>query len=378
MKGIKTCDLFCSVVDNYGDIGIASRLARQLRDEHGLQVRLWVDDLQTFNQLHTAILIELETQDWAGVEVRRWAASLPDVIPHDLVIEAFACELPESFLRAMAARPLKPVWVNLEYLSAESWVENCHGLPSPHPRLPLIKYFFFPGYTQATGGLLREKGLIETMRDFQNDSGALSKFWQKLAIPMPLKGETRVSLFAYENPSLPSLLECFARNDNPVTCLLPMGKALRPALDFIGVASASAGDRFQHGNLTLQVLPFLPQSYYDHLLWACDINIVRGEDSFVRAQFAGRPVLWQAYVQEGDTHEKKVEAWLDLYLTGADPAITERVQSLFLAWNKGGAVPSDSLKIMANCSTRAHSWANHLANLPSLSEALVKFAINKV
>ncbi len=40
-----TCDIFCAVVDNYGDIGVCWRLARQLAHEHGMTVRLWVDDL---------------------------------------------------------------------------------------------------------------------------------------------------------------------------------------------------------------------------------------------------------------------------------------------------------------------------------------------
>jgi uncharacterized repeat protein (TIGR03837 family) len=378
MKEIHTCDIFCSVVDNYGDIGIASRLARQLLDEQGLQVRLWVDDLQVFNQLHNDISIQLESQDWRGVEVRRWTASLPQVIPCDLVIEAFACELPESFLRAMVARPVKPVWINLEYLSAESWVVGCHGLPSPHPRSPLSKYFFFPGYSHATGGLLREGSLLARIQTFQRDPGSQSAFWKGLAVPVPKQGETKVSLFAYENHAIPSLLGSFARHQGAVTCFLPIGKALVPALDFLGKDSAEAGECFREGNLTLRILPFLSQGDYDRLLWACDVNIVRGEDSFIRAQFAGRPVLWQAYVQEDDAHEKKVEAWLDLYLEGIDPCLAEDMRKLFSAWNRQKAVPRNVLEIITGCSRHARAWASHLAGLPSLSETLVKFAISKV
>ncbi len=378
MKRIQTCDLFCTVVDNYGDIGIAARLARQLHQEQGLQVRLWVDDLQTFSRLHPDIAPQAETQDWHGVEVRRWAATFDEIVPHDLVIEAFACELPESFLQAMAVQPVKPVWLNLDYLSAEPWVEGCHGLASPHPRLPLVRYFFFPGYTRATGGLLRERGLIEAVQAFQLDATARAIFWQQMNLPLPVAGELRLSLFAYENPAIPALLKSLADHTSPVSCLLPESKALAPALAYFGQSQAQAGDRFERGSLSLHVLPFLAQQQYDRLLWACDLNIVRGEDSFVRAQFAGRPVLWQAYVQEGDAHGKKVQAWLDRYLDGASPRLAARLQDLFLAWNQGDSPAPAWLESLSGWQAHAHRWADRLAALPSLSDALVKFATNKL
>jgi uncharacterized repeat protein (TIGR03837 family) len=374
VKRIQSCDLFCTVVDNYGDIGIASRLVRQLHDEQGLQVRLWIDDLGAFKEMHPAISINMDVQDWYGVQVRHWVKPLPEVTPFDLVVEAFACELPESFLHAMAARSVNPVWINLDYLTAEAWADGCHGLPSPHPRLPLTKYFFFPGYTSATGGLLRERGLIEAILDFQLDSLAQAAFWRSLNIPAPEKDETRVSLFAYENPAIPSLLESFVRHDCPVTCLLPMGKALRPALDFLGRSHGHVWECYEQGNLRVRLLPFLTQDKYDSLLWACDVNIVRGEDSFVRAQFAGRSLLWQAYTQEGGTHEKKVRAWLDLYLVGVPSRLAKEIQDLFIAWNRGAAVPGNMLEIMEECRDHARSWADHLGCLPSLSESLVMFA----
>ncbi len=378
MKGIHTCDLFCAVVDNYGDIGVAARLARQLHDEQGLQVRLWVDDLHTFNQLRPDIAPDAERQDWQGIEVRRWTGPLTEVAPHDLVIEAFACELPEAFLGAMATRQVKPVWLNLEYLSAEHWVEGCHGLASPHPRLPLVRYFYFPGYTPATGGLLRERGLMEIVRAFQLDDIARVEFWRQLNLPIPAVGELRVSLFSYENAAIAELLEGLAEHSNQVSCILPESKALGPALKYFGKGEAQAGDCITRGNLNLRVLPFLGQVQYDRLLWACDLNIVRGEDSFVRAQFAGRPVLWQAYVQEGDTHGKKVRAWLDRYLEGVSAPLASQVQELYLAWNHGRPLDLACLESLSAWKGHACDWASRLAALPSLSEGLVKFSSNKL
>ncbi len=145
---IQSCDIFCTVVDNFGDIGVCWRLARQLSQEHGHAVRLWVDDLGSFARLAPEIDPARACQHLGGVEVRRWDASpgapFEPLPPHDLVIEAFACHLPEPFLAAMAAAPRPPVWINLEYLSAEAWVSEHHALSSPHPKLPLGEVLLLP------------------------------------------------------------------------------------------------------------------------------------------------------------------------------------------------------------------------------------------
>jgi uncharacterized repeat protein (TIGR03837 family) len=168
--GITRCDIFCNVIDNYGDIGVCWRLARQLGNEHGLAVRLWVDDLNSLAKLCPEADAALERQRCRGVEVYLWRKGFPDVQQADVVIEAFACKLPQGYLEAMAAHEHKPVWINLEYLSAEDWVGGCHKLPSPHPSLPLTKYFFFPGFTPKTGGLLLERDLLARRDAFQNDT----------------------------------------------------------------------------------------------------------------------------------------------------------------------------------------------------------------
>ena len=41
-------DVFCRVIDNFGDIGVCWRLARQLAGDFALHVRLWVDDFDSF------------------------------------------------------------------------------------------------------------------------------------------------------------------------------------------------------------------------------------------------------------------------------------------------------------------------------------------
>src|SRR3990167_4247188 len=121
MPSMRSWDIFCTVIDNYGDIGVCWRLARQLAAEHGLAVRLWVEDLNSLQPLSPEVDPLREAQSCRGVEVRRWPADFPATYPADVVIETFACELPERYQAAMAQREQKPVWINLEYLSAASW-----------------------------------------------------------------------------------------------------------------------------------------------------------------------------------------------------------------------------------------------------------------
>jgi uncharacterized repeat protein (TIGR03837 family) len=335
LKNSLTCDIFCTVVDNYGDIGVCWRLARQLANEHGMAVRLWVDDLASFRKLCPQIVAGLAMQLQRGVEIRHWGIPFAEVIPAQFVIEAFACELPERYVQAMASLEHKPLWLNLEYLSAEDWVAGCHGLPSPHPRLPLVKYFFFPGFTGETGGLLLERDLLARRDAFQADSTDQERYWQSLAVPPRISGETRVSLFSYENPVVADLLAVWAAGAQATTCLVPEGRVLPQVASFFGQSQLVAGDVMQQGNLRVHVLPFVEQEEYDKLLWACDINFVRGEDSCVRAQWAGKPFVWHIYPQHDGVHMKKLQALLDLYSHGLEAQCAQALRELWMHWNAG-------------------------------------------
>jgi uncharacterized repeat protein (TIGR03837 family) len=342
----ESCDIFCNVVDNYGDIGVCWRLARQLANEHGLAVRLWVDDLASFQRLCPDADTALDLQRCLGVEIRHWTADFPAIKTADLVIEAFACTLPEPYVTAMAALQRKPVWINLEYLSAEDWVEGCHKLPSPHPNLPLIKYFFFPGFTERTGGLLLERDLLARRDAFQSDVVAQQRYWRSLGVPERVEGELRVSLFGYENEAMEALLGCWEQGDQLVTCLLPEGRSLPQVAAYFGMQAGRAGDIWQRGKLRVHVMPFVEQERYDELLWACDINFVRGEDSCVRAQWAAKPFIWQIYPQHDGVHLVKLEALRLRYTAALPPAASQAVKDLWLAWNGGQGIAAAWLQFV--------------------------------
>ena len=361
-------DIFCCVVDNFGDIGVTWRLARQLKQEgalptHGneVQVRLWVDDLASFARICPGLDPALDSQWVDGIHIQHWHDTLPaDTLPAKVVIEAFACQLPAPFIERMAeqmaSQPKPPCWINLEYLSAESWVEDCHALASPQRvgNQSLNKYFFFPGFTARTGGLLCERGLIVERERWQQDEAGLAAYWASLGLPPKQEHELRVSLFTYESPALTSLVESWCQSATPVTLLLPLGRSLQDVLRGAGLESAittaKAGDLLHSGNLTIKLLPMTDQAGYDRLLWSCDLNLVRGEDSFVRAQWAARPFLWHIYPQEEQAHMVKLDGFLDHYLAKLPTATGQWLRGFSHALNQG-----------ENCRDWWAQWPEHAA-----------------
>jgi len=384
MRKTARWDIFCRIVDNYGDAGVCWRLARQLAAEFGIAVRLLVNDLHPLQRICPEIDSNLTLQYIQNVKVLRWAEPFPDIAPADVVIEAFGCELPRRYVAAMAAASPRlsdiegktdRVWINLEYLSAEQWVEGCHGLASPHPSLPLIKYFFFPGFTAATGGLLREAGLFALRDAPRADPAGL---WRELGIASPAQNETTVSMFCYDNAPVSNLLEAWAGSIPPVRCLLPEGTASVSAAGWAGTSRFAAGDSIQRGNLTLQIIPFMSQENYDRLLWACDCNFVRGEDSFVRAQWAARPIIWQIYPQQENVHLIKLEAFLDLYCQGLAEPAADAVRAFHRGWNNNEQPDWNHFwKYRDVLQQHAKAWAERLAQIPDLASSLVNFCRNR-
>lgn len=369
------------MVDNYGDIGVCWRLARQLAAEHDLDVRLWVDDLASLHKICAEINPGLTRQTARRVDVWHWSVPFPVARPAEVVIEAFGCELPAGYVAAMAALARKPVWVNLEYLSAENWVDGCHVLPSPHPRLPLTKYFFFPGFSPATGGLLAERGLLQRRAAFRNDSQRLARFWHSIGLPSPDAGEARVSLFGYENAALPGLLDAWGNGASRVTCLVPEGRMVEGVAAYFGRRKVACGELLQRGKLAVRVLPFMEQEHYDYLLWACDCNFVRGEDSFVRAQWAAQLFVWHIYPQGEDAHWVKLHAFLERYCSALPGAAALALRDLWEAWNRGegaGEAWPAFWRQREVLGRHAGHWADAQMRHGDLAANLVQFCWKKI
>ena len=378
---MRSWDIFCTVVDNYGDIGVCWRLARQLVAERGLRVRLWVDNLASLARICPDITPGRDSQYNHGVEVRWWREPFPAVESADVVVEAFACDPPASYVAAMVAKQPKPAWINLEYLSAEDWVRGCHVLPSPHPTLPLVKHFFFPGFVAGTGGLLREGGLAQARARFQRSAAEQAQFWADLGLAAPRAGELQVSLFCYPHAGINALLRAWAAGGTQIRCLVPEGTATAALSAFFETESLAPGAILRKAGLEVRIFPFLDQDLYDRLLWACDFNLVRGEDSFVRGQWAAQPLLWQAYPQQAGAHWPKLQAFLALYGEGLPPEIAAAVTRMWQAWNKGDAAEVEAAwpnfwEHRLELHEHARRWAAQLAGIGDLANNLAQFCEN--
>ena len=344
-------DIFCRVIDNHGDIGVCWRLACDLA-ARGKQVSLWVDD--------ASALAWMAPGGAPGVSVLPWPEAAPDAEPGDVVVEAFGCELPSFVVERMAKRQHTPVWINLEYLSAEAFVERSHGLRSPQAG-GLHKWFFYPGFTPRTGGLIRENDLLLRQQGFEVDA------WLRSHGLVRQADEQIVSLFCYEQPALPALLEQLSQR--PTLLLATAGHAARQVEHLLGPS-------LERGRLKARLLPTLPQTDYDHLLWASDLNFVRGEDSFVRAQWAGKPFVWQIYPQADGADTVKLNAFLDRFLQTADAALATSVRQTWAAWNSA-AVPWPTEPDAALWQRHATNWRDALARQPDLASLLIGFAAEK-
>lgn len=372
--------LFCKVVDNFGDIGICWRLARQLQREHQIVVTLWVDDLVSFQKICPELNVDLPTQMLQEVHVHHWQNQddhfqISDIA--EIVIEFFACDIPPAYIATMARCQPKPVWINLEGLSAEEWVEGCHTLPSSHPQYSLTKYFFFPGFTHKTGGLLLEQNLIKDRESFQQSPHQQVEFLRSLGLEEFESDNFLISLFCYPHAAVGELFQTWENSDEPITCLVPVGVA-RQAVEQFLQSEAIAGAHARRGNLTVRVIPFVPQQDYDQLLWCCDFNFVRGEDSFVRAQWANKPFIWHIYPQDENLHHKKLRAFLQRHDSSSRAS-----QDFSLAWNDAIASPDWSVfwtnlfGDLIELQKQSEIWQREMREIGDMTSNLMKFIHEK-
>jgi hypothetical protein len=416
-------DVFCRVVDNFGDIGVTWRLVRQLQREHNWSIRLWVDDLSIFQRLEARINLHALQQMIEHIEIIHWGDPAPDLIPYPTVLCSFSCDLPATYIAQLHQRPAR--WVNLEYLSAETWVEGCHGLPSLRGD-GLSSYFFFPGFNANTGGLLRERELLTRRDSWQKDldgqrqmlerlgvSAAALAAWlpqptasgskseikpkrqsevQDLSLPpsvhqstlTPQRGAHPLSLppsvdvqtahlltlFCYPHAPVVQLLDALCADSRASVVLIPQGVAPELTTTRLGYLQ----------QVYIERIPFVSQPEYDQLLWMADLNFVRGEDSFVRAVWAGKPLIWQIYPQTEGTHLIKLESWLKMSSLPAD------IQDLMRNWNADSISADLPSSIAQAVNAEAYAqWASHtlaltdtLAQEVDFAQALHDFCASKI
>ena len=369
-------DIFCRVIDNYGDAGVCLHLARSLSTieptgsamNQPFSVRLFCDDLKVLHTIATTADLSNHHLTFCS-----WEAPLTHYEPSDVIITAFSCRFDEPTLKTLQQASAKPLIINLEYLSAESWVEDCHLLPSPVDGL--TSHFFFPGFTARTGGLNLDPAFIA-----QCQAG----------FEQPSHDSLRVSLFSYHNPAVKRLISALAASGRSCDLKVFAGLA-QDNLNQLYQQQLQIGDSFKPSpELTCTIVPMTDHSGYDQVLLNSDFNLVRGEDSIVRAMHTGHPFLWQIYPQDEQAHIVKLTAFLDCMertLEGTIPELTERMALLratMLSYNEAcnGAdpllEPNFIALLLERCGPLFTAWARHLCAQPTLCENLSRFIVSKL
>ena len=360
-------DIFCRVIDNFGDVGVCWRLCADLANR-GQRVRLWLDDLSALPWMAPGAL---EGQH-ANITVHRWletmdSQGLQTLEPGQVWVEAFGCEIEPVFISCFKQHTkTAPVWINLEYLSAESFVERSHTLPSPvmsGQAKGWTKYFFYPGWTQKTGGLLREPWI--KARQALVSEASKTAWLQRIGVPW--KGEKLISLFCYESAAVSGLLDALGDFGAPLRLLVTEGQAKT-------AVQKALRARSEIHSLEVSYLPTLSQTDFDQLLWACDLNFVRGEDSLVRAIWAGKPLVWHIYPQKDDAHHAKLDPFLSRM--DAPPSLHQWHHY----WN--GLIsqaPENRLDAqqLAEWHTHALDFRGRLDSQPDLTQQLIEFVASK-
>ncbi|AGF48887.1 elongation factor P maturation arginine rhamnosyltransferase EarP [Candidatus Kinetoplastidibacterium galati] len=357
-------DIFCKIIDNYGDIGFCWRLAKNLSCDYKWTIRLIVDDLKVFSFINEEVNSTIDSQVLMNINIVKWEVFLKQKLnPSKIIIETFSCDIPDSLKKIIARNVNIFTWINIDYLSAEQWVENCHLLSS---RLPngLKKTFFFPGFTNKTGGLIIEDSFLKTKEYLKNSTYNQENFLKKIGINYKRSEFIFCLLFCY--PSA------------PVNKLITSMEHLNKKIVLIVNNDSIFANNYSTDNLKLASIPFINQENFDKLICCMDINFIRGEDSFVRALLSGNPLVWNIYEQENNAHIDKLKSWLNLN------NFPDTIKRLMYSWNNFGEETVGNTIKIAMSDKNWNLWKDHSRILAekqisnkSLGENLVEFCISQ-
>lgn len=309
---LKTLDIFCEIIDNYGDIGVVYRTAKELQKIFPeSKIRVFLNRLDEFKKINSQV-IDLPSQNIDGIEYITFdylRDNANKLLTAQVIIEAFGCQIPEEYIEI--AYDNSELLINLEYLSAEDWIEDFHLQSSPLGRGKLKKVFFMPGFTEKSGGVIADSNYLERIQKVLENK----EFYEKKYLSDIEDRENKIvgTLFSYEKNFTP-LLEDLKKLDKDVV-ILAMGEKTQDSLRKIlkNFSIEDFRNSLKYGKIEIRFLNFLNQEEYEELINIVDFNFVRGEDSFIRAVLTGKPYMWHIYCQEEYAHMDKIEGFLDKY-----------------------------------------------------------------
>lgn len=342
-------DVFCDVIDNFGDAGVCLRLCRDFSKKN-YEVRLFCNNVNILNKITNS-----EDASNRFLSLLSWSDKNMDYSPSEVVIQAFSVRLPDNLIKKIKTR--KSTVINLEYLTAETFAEDCHKLPSYADGFE--SFFFFPGFTKKTGGVVIEDSFLDKLTKTNR------------------KESQKITLFSYENEKVKNVINSL--NKEKFILNIFEGKGLNNFNNLLKL-NLSAGDEYKLNELTVRVLPMVSQDEYDSYLIDSKLNLVRGEDSIVRAMLTGNPFLWHIYPQEEDAHKDKIEALFDrMSEVCSSKKDVEILRQLTLSYN-GFSDYLDSFDLLGfyeNWKKLSKEWSEHLISLGSLTDNLITFLKTK-
>ena len=343
---IKSIDIFCEVVDNYGDVGVAYRLAREFKRIYpDKKLRFIINQMEEINLIKKSDDIEIVSyKDISKIESSA-----------DLILETFGCKIPKEYMDK--ALENSKLIINLEYFSAETWVDDFH-LQESFLGGNLKKYFFIPGLSEKSGGILLDNEFLERKKKVEENK---EYYLEKFGINE--KYDLIGSVFSYER-NFDSLIEELKKLDKKILLLTLSEKTQKNFIKYFD-------NNNNYDKIKIVKLPFFTYDKYEELLALCDFNLVRGEDSFARALLLEKPFLWHIYPQEENTHIKKLEGFLEKYCPN-----NKELKETFINYNINKDDFSYFFKNFKEIEEHNKNYANYLRENCNLMEKLIKFIEN--
>lgn len=309
---VKSLDIFCEIIDNFGDIGVVYRLAKELKTFYNGNVKIRV----ILNRVNEFVNMNKKAKDTDYQEIdgiiyitnEYLAKNICTFSPANVIIEAFGCNILEEYLEK--AKLESSLLINLEYLSGEDWIEGIHLMESPLGAEKLKKFFFMPGFTEKSGGVIVDSLFLNRKKSVLENK----KFYLEKYIPEIDEKYFVGTIFSYEKNFLP-LIDVLLKNGKE-NCLLILGEksqmSINKIIENLNITCLSEGI-YKYENIIIKFMPFLEQEEYEELINLVDYNFVRGEDSFVRALLTGKPFVWHIYLQDEMAHMDKIDGFIKRY-----------------------------------------------------------------
>ena len=319
---VNSIDIFCEIIDNFGDIGVVYRISKELKKIfQNVRIRIVLNRLEEFKAINKKVK-DVDYQEIDGlicVTEKYVKENMESFGVSDVFIEAFGCNVPEEYVKA--AKENSKLWINLEYLSGEKWIEDFHLCESLIDSKTLKKIFFMPGFSEKSGGVIIDSGFLERMKYGKENRDEVFKKYFK---DFDLKDKFIGTIFSYEK-NFENLLETL-KNYEKETVLLLMGEKTQKSFSEILKKNLTEdyGNIVKYGKITMIYSDFFSQEEYEEIISASDFNFTRGEDSFVRGIILGKPFMWHIYLQEEKAHMDKIKAFTERFKESVEVSEEEK------------------------------------------------------